>query len=41
MVDTDVVVTDKIGFARRMIDMTTLGNYYTIIVTIEQAKKIG
>ena len=32
MVDTDVVVTDEIGFAQTMIDMTILGNYYAIIV---------
>ena len=31
MVDTDVVVTDEIGFALRMIDMTILGSYYAII----------
>ena len=39
MVDTDVVVKDEIGFAQRMIDMTILGNYYAIIVTIKQAKE--
>ena len=39
MVDTDVVVTDEIGFALRMIDMTILGIYYAIIVTIKQAKE--
>ena len=41
MVDTDVVVTDEIGFALRMIDMTILGNYYAIIVTIKWAKEKG
>ena len=41
MVDTDVVVTDEIGFALRMIDMTILGNYYAIIVTIKRAKENG
>ena len=39
MVDTDVVVTDEIGFALRMIDMTILGSYYAIIVTIKRAKE--
>ena len=39
MVDTDVVVTDGIGFAQKMIDTTILGNYYAIIVTIKQAKE--
>ena len=41
MVDTDVVVINEIGFARRMIDMTTLGNYYTIIVTLKRAEENG
>ena len=39
MVDTDVVVTDEIGFALRMIDMTILGIYYAIIVTIKRAEE--
>ena len=39
MVDTDVVVTDEIGFVLIMIDMTILGNYYAIIVTIKRAKE--
>ena len=34
MVATDVVVTDEIGFAHRMIDMMILGNYYAIISKI-------
>ena len=41
MVDTDVVVKDEIGFAQRMIDMTILGNYYAIIVTMKRAKENG
>ena len=41
MVDTDVVVTDEIGFAQKMIDMTILGNYYAIIVTLKRAKEKG
>ena len=41
MVDTDVVVTDEIGSALRMIDMTILGNYYGIIVTLKRAKENG
>ncbi len=41
MVDTDVVVTAKIGFARRMIDMTIWGNYYAIIVTFKRAEENG
>ena len=39
MVDTDVVVIDEIGFAHRGIDMTILGNYYAIIVTIKRAEE--
>ena len=31
MVDTEVVVTDEIGFAQKMIDTAILGNYYAII----------
>ena len=41
MVDTDVVIKDEIGFAQRMIEMTILGNYYAIIVTIKRAKENG
>ena len=41
MVDTDVVVTEEIGFVLIMIDMTILGNYYAIIVTLERAKEKG
>ena len=41
MVDTDVVVRDEIGFAQRMIDMTILGNYYAIIVTLKRAEENG
>ena len=41
MVDTDVVVTDEIGFAQKMIDMTILGNYYAIIVTLIRAEENG
>ena len=32
MVDADIAVTDEIGFASGMIDMTILGNYYAIIM---------
>ena len=38
MVDTDVVVTDEIGFALRMIDMTILGIYYAIIQGLTRQK---
>ena len=41
MVDTDVVVIDEIGFAQKMIDMTILGNYYAIIVTLKGAEENG
>ena len=41
MVDTDVVVTDEIGFAQKMIDRTILGNYYAIIVTLKGATENG
>ena len=41
MVDTDVVVADEIGFARKMIDMMILGNYYAIIVTLIRAEEKG
>ena len=41
MVDTDVVVSFEIGFAHKRNDMTILGNYYAIIVTIKRAKENG
>ena len=41
MVDTDVVVTDEIGFAQKMIDMTILRNCYAIIVALKRAKENG
>ena len=41
MVDTDVVVSYEIGFAHKRIDMTILGNYYAIIVTLKQAEENG
>ena len=41
MVATDVVVTDEMGFAHRMIDMTILGNYFAIIVMLKRAEENG
>ncbi len=39
MVNTDIVVTDEIGFVLIMIVMTIMGNYYAMIVTIKRAKE--
>ena len=41
MVDTDVVVSYEIGFTHKRIDMTILGNYYAIIVTLKRAEENG
>ncbi len=41
MVDTDVVVSEEIGYDQRMIGMTILGNYYAIIVTLKRAEENG